>query len=75
MSEMLGSGSGGGLVFIGLLGGLKNGGAACLQHYVLRILLRRNNFAPWNYIRFLDYATERVFLRKVVAATFSRTGS
>ena len=65
VSEMLGPGW---LLFglFGVLGvGLKNGGAACVQHYVLRILLWRNDYAPLNYVRFLDYATERVFLRKV----------
>ena len=36
-----------------------------LKHYVLRILLWRSDYAPLNYIRFLDYAAERVFLRKV----------
>jgi hypothetical protein len=46
-------------------GGLRNGGFAYLQHYVLRFLLWRNDYAPLNYIRFLDYAAERVFLRKV----------
>jgi hypothetical protein len=25
----------------------------------------RNDYAPWNYIRFLNYAAERIFLRKV----------
>ena len=25
----------------------------------------RNDYAPWNYVRFLDYAAERVFLRQV----------
>jgi hypothetical protein len=54
----------GGLAF-GLGGGLLKGGDAYLQHYVLRILLWRNGYAPLNYIRFLDYAAERVFLRKV----------
>jgi hypothetical protein len=44
---------------------MENGGSAYLQHYVLRFLLWRNDYAPWNYIRFLDYAAERVFLRKV----------
>jgi hypothetical protein len=53
-----------GLVF-GLVLGLKNGGTAYLKHYVLRILLWHNDYAPWKYIRFLDYASERVFLRKV----------
>ena len=32
---------------------------------VLRLLLVRNDSAPWNYPAFLDYAAERVFLRKV----------
>jgi hypothetical protein len=38
---------------------------ACLQHFCLRTLLVRNNSAPWKYSAFLDYAAERVFLRKV----------
>jgi DNA polymerase III delta prime subunit len=50
---------------VGLPFGLKNGGLAYLAHYTLRILLWRNDYAPWNYIRFLDYAAERVFLRRV----------
>jgi hypothetical protein len=53
-----------GLVF-GFAIGLQNGGSAYLKHYALRFLLWRNDYAPWNYIRFLDYAAERVFLRKV----------
>lgn len=56
-------------LFYGLLGGmifgLQNGGSHCLDHYVLRFLLWCNGYAPWNYIRFLDHAAERVFLRKV----------
>jgi hypothetical protein len=50
---------------VGLGGGLRNGGFAYLQHHVLRFLLWRNDHVPWNYVRFLDYAAERVFLRKV----------
>jgi hypothetical protein len=50
---------------VGLLGRLTNGVSAYLKHYVLRFLLWCNGYAPWNYIRFLDYAAERVFLRKV----------
>ena len=48
-----------------MIGGLVNGGFAYIKHYVLRFLLWRNGYAPLNYIRFLDYAAERVFLRKV----------
>ena len=25
----------------------------------------RNDLTPWRYVTFLDYATERIFLRKV----------
>jgi hypothetical protein len=51
---------GGGLVF-----GLDYGGLTYLQHLVLRLLLVHNGSAPWRYAEFLDYATERIFLRKV----------
>ena len=48
-----------------LIGGLITGGSACLRHFLLRLLLYRLGYAPWNYARFLDYATERLFLQKV----------
>jgi hypothetical protein len=51
------------LVSVGV--GLRFGGFACLQHIVLRLLLRCNGFAPLNYVKFLDYATERIFLYNV----------
>jgi hypothetical protein len=41
------------------------GGRAALQHLVLRLLLTRNQAAPWKYVRFLDEATDRLLLRKV----------
>jgi len=49
----------------GLTVGLSNGGIACIQHFVLRWLLWHTGYAPWNYSRFLDYAAERILLRKV----------
>ena len=45
--------------------GLYCGGAACLQHFVLRFLLWCAQDVPFNYARFLDYASERILLRKV----------
>jgi serine/threonine protein kinase/DNA polymerase III delta prime subunit len=45
--------------------GLYYGGAAYIQHFVLRILLWCARSAPFNYPRFLDYAAERILLRKV----------
>ena len=41
------------------------GGAAVIQHFTLRFILYRAGHIPWNLTRFLDYATERIFLRKV----------
>lgn len=49
----------------GLIGGLSGGGSACLRHFLLRFMLYHKGYAPWNYVRFLDYATERLFLQKV----------
>jgi MFS family permease len=49
----------------GLIVALPNGGIAIIQHAVLRLLLWHKKYIPWNYSRFLDYAVERVFLRKV----------
>lgn len=45
--------------------GLAFGGLAFIQHFVLRFLLWRAACMPWNYSRFLDYATERILLHKV----------
>lgn len=50
---------------VGLVSGLQSGGIACLQHLLLRLLLWRTRSIPWNYPRFLDYAAERILLRKV----------
>ena len=50
---------------VGLFGALNAGGQACLEHLALRILLVRNGSIPWNYVKFLDYAAERILLRKV----------
>jgi len=53
-----------GLTF-GLIAGLLRGGLACERHYVLRVLLWRDGAIPWNYARFLDFASESILLRKV----------
>lgn len=44
---------------------LSSGGKACIQHFVLRLILYCKGYAPWNYCRFLNYATERLFLQRV----------
>ena len=60
----LGLGLGLSLIF-GLVSGLTVGGCASFRHFALRLMLYRQGYAPWNYTRFLDYATERLFLQKV----------
>jgi hypothetical protein len=49
----------------GLLAGLLAGGMSTIQHVVLRLWLIRNGSTPWNYVKFLDYAADRILLRKV----------
>jgi hypothetical protein len=53
-----------GLIF-GLAAGLAYGGQACLSHLALRFVLWREGTMPLNYVRFLEYATDRIFLRRV----------
>ncbi|NEU71984.1 hypothetical protein PI95_005180 [Hassallia byssoidea VB512170] len=48
-----------------LIGLINGGGQACIRHFTLRFLLWRKGNIPWNYVRFLDYATDRIFLQKV----------
>jgi hypothetical protein len=52
-------------ISIGLFFGLLNGGIACIKHVLLRVFLWRAKAIPWNYVHFLDYAAERILLRKV----------
>ncbi|NTV68236.1 MAG: hypothetical protein HGB06_11310, partial [Chlorobaculum sp.] len=52
-------------LFVGLLAGMELGGYAVIQHYVLRLLLWREGFAPLRYVHFLDHAADLLFLRKV----------
>ena len=53
-----------GLAF-GLNFGAEAGGSACFNHFLLRLWLIRNGSIPWTYVSFLDFAAERVLLRKV----------
>jgi hypothetical protein len=53
-----------GLCF-GLAAWTRYGGYTCLQHRRLRRLLIRSGVTPRDYVGFLDYAAERIFLRKI----------
>jgi hypothetical protein len=47
------------------LGALWYGGLDIIQHYTLRLILWYRGHIPRDCTRFLDYATERIFVRKV----------
>ncbi len=49
---------------VGLIGGFIYGGVAIIQHYVLRIILARNNLFPWRLVPFLDHCVDLIFLRR-----------
>lgn len=53
------------MLCLGLNAGLVLGGVAFFKHFILRWSLWRAGLVPWNYARFLDYAVEHIFLRKV----------
>ncbi len=52
-------------LFTGFVAGLFSGWDAWIKHFVLRFLLSRSGYLPWSLPSFLDYAAERIFLRKV----------
>ena len=51
--------------WVGIFVALEKGGYFLLNHYATRLLLRLRHLIPWNIVRFLDAAAERIFLRKV----------
>lgn len=52
-------------LFLGLLIAIPRSGTPAIKHFVLRIILWSNGYAPWNYAKFLDYCTNRLFLQRV----------
>ena len=52
-------------VYYGVACTLIFGGFSCIQHFLLRCRLVYEDSIPWNYARFLDYATNSIFLQKV----------
>ncbi len=41
------------------------GGLDIIQHYILRFILYHKGYTPFNYVRFLNHATDLIFLQKV----------
>jgi NACHT domain len=63
---LTGASYGGRITIIGaLIMGIIYGGRTCVQHAALRLTLFREKCIPLNYVRFLDYCADRIFLRKV----------
>jgi hypothetical protein len=58
------SGLDGGLGF-GFSVGAAKGGIACIRYWGLRMALALTRRTPWRYVRFLEYATDRILLRRV----------
>jgi hypothetical protein len=61
----------GGLALLGWVGfffGMEKGGYFLLNHYATRLLLWKKRVMPWNYLRFLDAAADRVLLNKAGAS-------
>jgi len=52
-------------VLLGSIFGMVFGGTSVIHHFVLRFTLRCKNLIPMNLVAFLNYATDRLFLRKV----------
>lgn len=52
-------------VLLGLIFSMSFGGLAVIQHYTLRLILSFKNYAPRDYINFLDYAVDLAFLHKI----------
>jgi transcriptional regulator with XRE-family HTH domain len=38
---------------------------AVIEHFALRVCLWQAGYVPWNYVRFLNYAAERILLRRI----------
>ncbi|MGB8648635.1 MAG: hypothetical protein WCF84_25585 [Anaerolineae bacterium] len=45
--------------------GVASGGRASIRHFLLRFILAWHNYLPWKLVPFLDFAAERIYLRKV----------
>ncbi|MGG6266249.1 NACHT domain-containing protein [Leptolyngbya sp. AN03gr2] len=51
--------------FVFSLSFVLSGGTACIKHFSLCLVLFFNRSIPWNYARFLNYATDRMFLQRI----------
>jgi len=52
-------------LLLGLFLGIYRSGTPVIKHFALRLILYHNGYIPWNYARFLNYCTERLFIQRV----------
>jgi hypothetical protein len=52
-------------LMVGTVAALYKGGIFCLRHFAVRAQLSAQGAMPWNYARFLDFAADRLLLRKI----------
>ncbi len=52
-------------IYFGLLIGIPRTGIPVIKHFILRVILWSTGYIPWNYAKFLDYCTDRLFLQRV----------
>lgn len=52
-------------ISFGLCAGMVNGGNACIQHYILRLVLYRGGIIRWNINHFLEQSASLMFLQRV----------
>lgn len=53
-----------GEIFFGLSGGFIVGLEATIEQFVLRIILTKNGYSPWNYEHFLEHAVHHRFIQR-----------
>ncbi|WP_375469892.1 tetratricopeptide repeat protein, partial [uncultured Nostoc sp.] len=45
--------------------GIFRSGTPIIKHFILRVILWSNGYISWNYVKFLNYSTNRLFLQQV----------
>lgn len=48
-----------------VIAALLEGGRPLFQHFILRVVLASNNYAPFRYDLLLNYCTERLLLQRI----------
>ncbi|KAM3091173.1 NACHT domain-containing protein [Phormidesmis sp. 146-12] len=52
-------------IAVAIILGMYKGGTNIIKHYAIRFVLWMSGHIPWNYVRFLDYCSERLLLQRI----------